>query len=67
MYHMTWEEWQLLQDEKRREDVEPRSGPRLCQLLPRHPADRGHLAVPDRNASGRAGGSCLPARLRMLY
>ena len=23
-HHMTWEEWQLLQDEKRREDVEPR-------------------------------------------
>jgi hypothetical protein len=22
---MTWEEWQLLQDEKRREDVEPRT------------------------------------------
>lgn len=24
-HHMTWEEWQLLQDEKRREDVEPRT------------------------------------------
>jgi hypothetical protein len=23
-HNMTWEEWQLLQDEKRREDVEPR-------------------------------------------
>ena len=24
-HHMTWEEWQLLQDEKRREDQEPRT------------------------------------------
>ena len=24
-HHMTWEEWQLLQDEKRREELEPRT------------------------------------------
>jgi hypothetical protein len=49
-HHMTWEEWQLLQDEKRREDLEPRTievagEPEAVEPKPEHEPERELIRV----------------------